>query len=171
MHTERRSPRVLKWRITGRRPVIAAVIPLRNHKGDDVPRYGIKILLLWVFVAACLMTFAVYRNQLAYFSISILLPCVIGLFSRYGTAMSNHKAMLAILGSSLVTGVVLMAYGSYFRTYIQPSQGCLIGDGWNSVLASAVFGGVVGSICGLFALFLYFIVTSIVDVATPNQVL
>ena len=85
--------------------------------------------------------------------------------------MSNHKAMLAILGSSLVTGAVLMAYGSYFRTYIQPSQGYLIGDGWNSVLASAVFGGVVGSICGLFALFLYFIVTSIVDVANPNQVL
>ena len=147
------------------------VITLRNHKGDDVPRYGIKILLLWVFVAACLMMFAVCRNQLAYFSISILLPCVIGLFSRYGTAMSNHKAMLAILGSSLVTGAVLMAYGSYFRTYIQPSQGYLIGDGWNSVLASAVFGGVVGSTCGLFALFLYFIVTSIVDVATPNQVL
>ena len=31
MHTERRSPRVLKWRITGRRPVIVDVIPLHCH--------------------------------------------------------------------------------------------------------------------------------------------
>ena len=134
-----------------------------------MPRYGIKTLLLGAFVVACFVTFALNLNQVAYFSISILLPCVIGIFSRYAIHMRNGKAMMVTLGSSLATGAVLMAYGSYFRTFVQPSHGILIGDGWNSVAASLLFGAVVGSICGLLALLLYFIVTSIVDVTMSNE--
>ena len=46
MHTERRSPCVLKWRITCRRPVIVDVILLKGIMAKPSFRFSIRTLLL-----------------------------------------------------------------------------------------------------------------------------
>ena len=60
MHTERRSSRVLKWRITGRRPVVVDVIHLFLHAMR--PRFSIYSLLWLALFAALASVF--YVNYL-----------------------------------------------------------------------------------------------------------
>jgi hypothetical protein len=134
-----------------------------------VAQFGVKTLLFATIVAACLSTFALYRNQTAYFLISILLPCAIGLFVRYSIEKTNVVSMASTFTSAVMIGGMLMAYGSYFRTFVEPSQGFLIGGGWSSVLAAAIFGSFVGSACGLFEILFYFISPSIFDLTRTTR--
>jgi len=128
-----------------------------------VLRFGVKALVLGMIVVGCFCTFALYRNQTAYFLISTLLPCVIGLFVRYSLKKSNALSMTSTFVSAIVTGGMLMAYGSYFLTFVEPSQGILIGGGWSSVMAAAMFGAGVGFVCSLLAILFYSISTSVID--------
>ncbi|MDB2525974.1 hypothetical protein N9X53_04755 [Mariniblastus sp.] len=133
-------------------------------------QFGVKKLLFVMIVAACLSTFALYRNQTAYFLIAILLPTAIGLFGRYSIGKTNAVSMSSTFASSIIIGGLLMAYGSYYGTFVEPSQGYLVGGGWGSVLASAIFGSIVGSVCGLFAMLFYFIFASIIEFARPTRI-
>ena len=50
----------------------------------------------------------------------------------------------------------MLAYGSYDQTFNNGATGFLVGDGWSSVAASAIVGGIAGFFCGLVSLLLYF---------------
>jgi len=146
--------------------VIATVIPLcqiRSNFGEALLQFGIKTVLLGILIAASFCAFAVYRNPIAYFLVSILVPATIGIFFRFQLSKSDLASTTAAFVSSILISGVLMAYGSYFQTFVEPSSGILIGGGWGSVLAAAFFGTITGAFCGLFSMLFYTIVRASVE--------
>ena len=126
-------------------------------------QFGIQTLLFGTFVAACLVAFSLNSNQPMFFVVSLALPVVVGLYFHCAVGSRRAHSLVATFATAVATGAVLMAIGSYTRTFIEQSQGILVGDGWNSVFASFLFGGLVGSVFGLFALVIYFVLASIID--------
>ena len=134
-----------------------------------MPKFSVKTLLLSTLVVACLSVFATHRNQATYFSITVFLPVAIGIFARYLAGRSKMMSVSTVFVSAILLGSVMFAYGSYFRTYIVPSDGILIGDGWHSVASSALLGAFIGCVCGLFSTLLYFIITSTIDLIPTER--
>jgi len=66
-------------------------------------------------------------------------------------------------------GSLLMAYGSYYHTFIDPSVGILVGGGWESVFASSLVGGIFGVVTGQIAILFYSIVTGLISNRDGHQ--
>ena len=99
----------------------------------------------------------------------LFLPVAIGLFVRYSWNCNDGLASIIVIGTAIFVGSLLMAYGSYYQTFIAGAKGILVGHGWNSVGASSIVGGIAGAVFGFFSILVYSIVVSIVRISTSSN--
>ena len=92
------------------------------------------------FAALCVANL----NETTYFVACVIVPAMLALAFRYFQG-SNHGVALPIaIVAAIVLSSSMLAYGSYDKNFNGNATGFLVGDGWNSVVASAIFGVLIG---------------------------
>ena len=119
-------------------------------------------MLIFTANIALLAFSATNLSQTTYAVCCLIVPATLALTFRYCQNINHKLASVVVLGSAIGIGSLLMAYGSYDKTFNEGAVGYLVGDGWNSVAASAVFGGIAGFIFGPISLLLYFVSSSMI---------
>ena len=110
-------------------------------------RYSIRFLLIITTIVALLALCATHLTQTTYFISCAIIPASLALTFRHFQNTEHGASSLIALGAAILTGSSMLAYGSYDQTFNNDASGFLVGDGWNSVAASAF----VGAIAGFFA--------------------
>jgi hypothetical protein len=147
--------------------LVTRPIPIHSiSRTERLVQFSIRFLMLICVVAAGFSFFAANRTRTAFALTCLLLPVAIGLFVRYSWTSNNGLASVIVFVTAIFVGSLLMAYGSYHKTFLEGAKGFLVGDGWSSVGASSIVGGVAGAVCGLFSILVYSIVVSIVRIST-----
>lgn len=116
-----------------------------------------RFLVFLIFVFAMIAASATFLSQTTYFLCCVTAPTFLAIGARYFEKWNHLATLLLATASSVFLGSVLLAYGSYYQTFIRGNSGFLIGDGWNSVAASAIVGAAIGIFFGLISLAIYFI--------------
>lgn len=144
--------------------MIADIIRLgqKQHEDWTEMRYSIRFLLYLIAIMAMLAFCIANLSQTTYLFACVIIPATVALICRYAQNCQHGLASLLALGSATVIGSVLLAYGSYDQTFNNGATGILVGDGWNSVVASTIAGGCVGAFCGLFAILIYFLFSALI---------
>ncbi len=132
-------------------------------------RFTICWLLAFTGIVVLLLAISVYDTQNAYFITCICLPLFFALLSRFASGKSHLFAISTAMCSAIILGATLMAYGSYYHTFIKPSIGFLVGGGWESVAAATIVGGMAGAISGLSAILIYSVIAWLIHQITGNQ--
>ncbi|MEM9939964.1 MAG: hypothetical protein AAF939_00150 [Planctomycetota bacterium] len=120
----------------------------------------IETLMLAIGIIASICSFAHYRSPYSYFLVATLAPAIIGVFCRFRLSKSELAAYCTVIICSIAISTLLSAYGSFFFTFIEPSQGIMVGGGWESIFAAALYGIMSGAVCAPFAMLIYAIMTS-----------
>ncbi len=134
-------------------------------------RYSIRFLLIVTAIIAVLALCAAFLSQTTYFVSCAIIPATLALTFRYCQSSEHRFAILIALGSAIVIGSSMLAYGSYHQTFNSGATGFLIGGGWNSVGASAIVGAIIGFLCGIIAILIYFVFSAVIGWPTvrPKQ--
>lgn len=135
-------------------------------------RYSIRFLLIITAVLAVLALCAAFLTQTTYFTSCAIVPATLALTFRYCQNSEHGFATLIAFGSAILIGSFMLAYGSYDQTFNNDATGFLVGDGWNSVRASAIVGAIVGFFCGIIAIMIYFLLSGVIGRLvshTPND--
>ena len=119
-------------------------------------RYSIRFLLIITAAIAVLGFCTAFLTQTTYFISCAIVPAILALTFRYCQHSEHGLASLIAIGSAILFGSCLLAYGSYDQTFNHEATGFLVGDGRNSVRASAIVGSFVGFFCGIIAILIYY---------------
>ena len=113
-------------------------------------------------VGAALALCSATLNPTTYLISCTVVPLMLALALRYVQNWEHASAALIAFASAIGIGSALLAYGSYWQTFHQGAQGFLVGGGWNSVGASAIFGALIGLFGGIAAVVAYLVVASMI---------
>lgn len=131
-------------------------------------RYSIRSLLIVTAIVAVLALCATHLTQTTYFLSCAMVPASLSLTFRHFHHTDHRSSTLIAIGTAVVTGSAMLAYGSYDQTSNNGATGFLVGDGWNSVSASAIVGAVAGLFCGFIAVVIYFVLSGVIGRSNTN---
>ncbi|MBL8890848.1 MAG: hypothetical protein JNL67_12785 [Planctomycetaceae bacterium] len=135
-------------------------------------RYSIRFMVIVTAIIAIVPLCAANLTQTSYAFCCLIVPATLALACRYAHNSKHGLASLVAIVSAIAIGSLLLAYGSYDKTFNNRANGFLVGDGWNSVAVSAIVGGIAGLLCGMVSLMLYLILTVVIgrpSSGTPDE--
>jgi hypothetical protein len=124
-------------------------------------QFEIKWLLIVAFSVALILAVVPVNSGCAYLMASIGLPCLFGLNKKWSMNAPIWRTLLIAGVLSICVSGLFMACGSYYHTFVHPSHGILVGGGWSSVVASFVFGAILGICPSVFAVLITFVIVKI----------
>lgn len=126
----------------------------------------VQFSLRWLFAAvgliAALLALSRFNTQHAFMATFVVLPLFIALYCRFQICRPHSHAVMTLVVTSLLLAASLMAWGSYYHTFVEPSVGILVGGGWSSVGAAAIVGAIAGLIFCPVSLLAYAVVSAVV---------
>ena len=131
-------------------------------------QFSIRFLLTVTTIIAILAYCLAFLSQTTYLISVVSVPSAIALTCRYSLNCNHGYSSLFALISAALIGSTMMEWGSYDQTFNKGAVGFLVGGGWGSVVASAIFGAVLGMFCGVVSTTLYLIVATAIGHPDSN---
>lgn len=122
-------------------------------------QFSSRLLLIVTTFAAILAYCLTFLSQTTFLISIVPVPSAIALTCRYSLNRSHGTSSIIGFISSVMIGATMMAWGSYDKTFNKGNVGFLVGGGWSSVAAAAIFGAFAGACCGTISMMLYYLVT------------
>jgi hypothetical protein len=118
-------------------------------------QFGLMWLFAFIAIISSLLGLAKIDLQAAFWATCILMPLFFAVFARHGLFFSDYVCVAVVIVSCMITGAALAAFGSYYFTFVERSEGFLVGGGWQSVFGATLFGCLASAMPGVIALVLY----------------
>ena len=131
-------------------------------------QFSIRFLLTVTTIIAILAYCLAFLSQTTYLISIVPVPSAIALTCRYSLNRNHGCSSFVAFVSAVLIGATMMAWCSYDQTFNKGAVGFLVGGGWSSVVASAIFGAVLGMFCGIVSTTLYLIVAAAIGQPDSN---
>jgi hypothetical protein len=131
-------------------------------------QFSIRFLLTVTAIIAILAYCFAFLSQATYLIAIVPVPSAIALTCHYLLNRNHGCSSFVAFVSAVLIGATMMAWGSYDQTFNKGAVGFLVGGGWSTVVASAIFGTVLGLICGVVSTMLYLIVAAAIGQPDSN---
>ena len=122
-----------------------------------MPKFDMSWLFSSIFLLSILLAIAQQNVGVAYLLSCVILPCFVSAASRLILGTSSLSSIAIVMTTAVGLGSGLMAFGSFCYTFVTPTSGYLVGDGWSSVFAAGLIGAVFGCLCGFVSFVPYVI--------------
>jgi hypothetical protein len=161
------------WILTGHNPyeppVNTEVEPLNLIRADASIGWFVLSLAISLTTIFAILTYCVASFSQTTYLISVVpVPSAIAFTCRYSLNRNHGCSSFVAFVSAVLIGATMMAWGSYNQTFNKGAVGFLVGGGWSSVVASAVFGAFLGMYGGVVSTVLYLIIATAIGRLDPN---
>lgn len=126
-------------------------------------QFPIRLLLTLTTLVGILIYCVTNPSQSTFLISCVPIPLALALTCRYVLLCSHKGSLLGAFVTAVLIGGTWLAWASYDQTFNKGNVGYLIGGGWSSVAASAVFGVIAGAFCGGISMSLYLIIAGGID--------
>lgn len=120
-------------------------------------QFSIRFLLTVTAIFASLAYGFASPSHITLFTSCVLMPTALALTSRYALNRNHGDSSVVAFSSAILIGGAILGWWSYDQTFNKDAIGIFVGEGWESVKASAIIGTVFGAFCGAFSIMLYFL--------------